>query len=130
MLIGAADAIGLLVALVTAVVCTTSPWLSATVDARVPGLSVLVRALFMANVNWLLDLVSDTAATPVAHCAMRASALLQYLIAQTEDRGPNETLHALADRVALQWGALFTGRTLRAWLASLLDNDLKVPDLN
>jgi hypothetical protein len=58
--------------LVTAVVCCTSPWLGKTVDARVPGLSVLVRALFMANVNWLLDLVSDTAATPVAHCAMLA----------------------------------------------------------
>jgi hypothetical protein len=33
---------------------------------------VLVRALFMANVNWLLDLVSDTSATPVSHCAMLA----------------------------------------------------------
>lgn len=63
---------GAVIPLVTAVVCTTSPWLSATVDARVPGLSVLVRALFMANVNWLLDLVSDTAATPVTHCAMLA----------------------------------------------------------
>ncbi len=63
---------GAVIPLVTAVVCTTSPWLSAAVDARVPGLSVLVRALFMANVNWLLDLVSDTAATPVAHCAMLA----------------------------------------------------------
>ena len=63
---------GAVIPLVTAVVCTVSPWLSAAVDARVPGLSVLVRALFMANVNWLLDLVSDTAATPVAHCAMLA----------------------------------------------------------
>jgi hypothetical protein len=63
---------GAVIPLVTAVVCCTSPWLSATLDARVPGLSVLVRALFMANVNWLLDLVSDTAATPVAHCAMLA----------------------------------------------------------
>ena len=37
-----------------------------------PGLSVLMHALFMANVNSLLDLVSDTVATPVAHCAMLA----------------------------------------------------------
>ena len=63
---------GAIIPLVTVVVCTTSPWLSATVDAHVPGLSVLVRALFMANVNWLLDLVSDTSATPVSHCAMLA----------------------------------------------------------
>lgn len=63
---------GAVIPLVTAVVCTTSPWLSSTADAHVPGLSVLVRALFMANVNWLLDLVSDTAATPVTHCAMLA----------------------------------------------------------
>lgn len=63
---------GAVIPLATAVVCCTSPWLSATLDARVPGLSVLVRALFMATVNWLLDLVSDTAATPVAHCAKLA----------------------------------------------------------
>jgi hypothetical protein len=61
---------GAIIPLVTVVVCITSPWLSATVDARVPGLSVLVRALFMASVNWLLDLVSDTSATPVTHCSM------------------------------------------------------------
>jgi hypothetical protein len=61
---------GVIIPLVSAVVCTTSAWLIGRVDARVPGLSVLVRALFMANVNWLLDLVSDTSATPITHCAM------------------------------------------------------------
>ena len=61
---------GVIIPLVTVVVCTTSAWLTDRVDARVPGLSVLVRALFMANVNWLLDLVSDTSATPITHCAV------------------------------------------------------------
>jgi hypothetical protein len=55
------------------------------------------------------------------------STVLQYLMAQVHDRRPNETLHDLADRVASRWGSRFTGRTLRGWLASFLDNDLKFP---
>lgn len=61
------------------------------------------------------------------HLTLRATAVLQYLMAQVHDRRPNETLHDLADRVASRWGSRFTGRTLRGWLASFLDNDLKFP---
>lgn len=61
---------GLVLPVVAAVVCTASPLLTTALDARVPGLGVLSRALFMATVNWLLDLISDTSATPRAHCAM------------------------------------------------------------
>jgi len=60
----------LVVVVVAAVVCTTSPLLTKALDAHVPGLSVLSKALFMATVNWLLDLIQDTSATPVGHCAM------------------------------------------------------------
>jgi hypothetical protein len=61
---------GLVVPVVAAVVCTASPLMTAAFDAHVPGLGVLSRALFMATVNWLLDLIADTSATPSAHCAM------------------------------------------------------------
>jgi len=61
---------GLVVPVVAAVVCTASPLLTKALDEHVPGLSVLSRALFMATVNWLLDLIADTSATPGAHCAM------------------------------------------------------------
>lgn len=60
----------LVVVVIAAVVCTTSPLQSRALEARVPGLSVLSKALFMATVNWLLDLIQDTSATPAGHCAM------------------------------------------------------------
>jgi hypothetical protein len=60
----------LIVVVVAAFVCTASPLVTKELDARVPGLSVLSSALFMATVNWLLDLIADTSATPGGHCAM------------------------------------------------------------
>jgi hypothetical protein len=61
---------GLVVPVIAAVVCTASPLLTTALDKHVPGLGVLSRALFMATVNWLLDLIADTSATPSTHCAM------------------------------------------------------------
>jgi hypothetical protein len=61
---------GLVVPVVAAVVCTASPLLAKALDARLPGLSVLSQALFMATVNVLLDLIADNSATPSAHSAM------------------------------------------------------------
>ncbi len=61
---------GLVLPVVAALVCCAAPQLAKALDARVPGLSVLSRALFMATVNWLLDLIADTGATPGAHCAL------------------------------------------------------------
>ena len=45
---------GLVVTVFVTVVCITSPLLT-KLDARVPGLSVLSRALFMVTVNSVLD---------------------------------------------------------------------------
>jgi hypothetical protein len=61
---------GIVVPVVAAVVCIASPLLTKELDARVPGLSVLSRALFMATVNSVLDLIQDTSGTPSAHCSM------------------------------------------------------------
>ena len=58
------------VVVTAAVVCTVSPLLSRRLDALAPGLSVLSNALFMATVNWLLDLIENTSATPGGQCAM------------------------------------------------------------
>jgi hypothetical protein len=60
----------LIVVVVAAVVCTASPLVTKKLDEYVLGLSVLSSALFMATVNWLLDLIADTSATPGGHCAM------------------------------------------------------------
>ena len=60
---------GLVVPVFATVVCITSPLLT-KLDARVPGLSVLSRALFMVTVNSVLDLMQDTSGTPSAHCVM------------------------------------------------------------
>lgn len=60
----------LVVVVIAAVVCTVSPRLSKKLDDLAPGLSVLPNALFMATVNWLLDMVQSTSATAGGHCAM------------------------------------------------------------
>jgi hypothetical protein len=81
----------LLVPVVAAVVCTAAPWLTRQLDARVPGLSVLCRALFMATVNWLLDLVQDTSATPGGHCAMLLLLTVVIEVCKSVDPALDET---------------------------------------
>jgi len=78
----------LVVVVIAAVVCSASPLLTRALDAFVPGLSVLSSALFMATVNWLLDLIQDTSATPAGHSAM----LLLLTVAIEVCKGLNPAL--------------------------------------
>ena len=76
---------------VAAVVCIASPWLATKLDARVPGLSVLCRALFMATVNWMLDLIQDTSASPGGHCAMLLLLTVVIEVCKNVDPALDET---------------------------------------
>ena len=98
----------------------TATMLTPIINALEHGISHDIASLLAENPD-------ELSAYEIAHCMLRANALLQYLIAQTEDWRHGESLHDLADRVASRWRKLFTGRTLRAWLSSFLDNDLKFP---
>jgi hypothetical protein len=60
----------LVVVVVAAVVCSCLPLVSAALDAHVSGLSVLSSALFMATVNWVLDLIAGASATAGGQIAM------------------------------------------------------------
>ena len=60
----------LVVVVVAAVVCSCLPLVSAALDAHVPGLSVLSSALFMATVNWVLDLIAGASAMAGGKIAM------------------------------------------------------------
>ena len=82
---------GLVVPVVATVVCIASPWLATALDARVPGLSVLCRALFMATINWMLDLIDDTSATAVGHCAMLLLLIVVIEVCKSVDPALDET---------------------------------------
>ena len=69
--------------------------LTPILDALNHGVSADIGSL-------LAEGADELSSYEIAHGSLRASALLQYLIAQTEDRRLNETLYALADRIALR----------------------------
>jgi hypothetical protein len=91
---------GLVVPVVAVVVCIASPLLTKELDARVPGLSVLSRALFMATVNSVLDLIQDTSGTPSAHCAMLLLLTVVMEVCKSVDQTLNETQSYAIYRVA------------------------------
>ena len=81
----------LVVVVVSAVVCAASPLLAKELEARVAGLSVLSSALFMATVNWLLDLTEDTSATAGGHCAMLLLLTVVLEVGKSVDPALGET---------------------------------------
>lgn len=91
---------GIVVPVFAAVVCTASPLLTKELDARVPGLSVLSRALFMATVNSVLDLIQDTSGTPSTHCAMLLLLTVVMEVCKNVDPTLNETQSYAIYRVA------------------------------
>jgi hypothetical protein len=91
---------GLVVPAFAAVVCIASPLLTKELDARVPGLSVLSRALFMATVNSVLDLIQDTSGTPSAHCAMLLLLTVVMEVCKSVDPTLDETQSYAIYRVA------------------------------
>lgn len=91
---------GIVVPVFAAVVSTASPLLTKELDARVPGLSVLSRALFMATVNSVLDLIQDTSGTPSTHCAMLLLLTVVMEVCKNVDPTLNETQSYAIYRVA------------------------------
>jgi hypothetical protein len=91
---------GLVVPVIAAVVCIASPLLTKELDTHVPGLSVLSRALFMATVNAVLDLIQDTSGTPSTHCAMLLLLTVVMEVCKSVDPTLNETQSYAIYRVA------------------------------
>lgn len=110
---------GLVVPIIAAVVCSASPWLSRELDARVPGLSVLCRALFMATVNWLLDLIADTAATPAAHCAMLLLLTVVIEVCKSVDPALDETQAYAIYRVTAVLAAYLRRLRVDTWIVAV-----------
>ena len=109
----------LVVPVVAAVVCSASPWLSRELDARVPGLSVLCRALFMATVNWLLDLIADTSATPAAHCAMLLLLTVVIEVCKSVDPALDETQAYAIYRVTAVLAAYLRRLRVDSWIVAV-----------
>ena len=91
---------GLVIPIVAAVVCIASPLLTKELDHHVPGLSVLSRALFMATVNSVLDLIQDTMGTPITHCAMLLLVTVVMEVCKSVHPTLNETQSYAIYRVA------------------------------
>lgn len=117
---------GLVVPIIAAVVCSASPWLSRELDARVPGLSVLCRALFMATVNWLLDLVADTAATPAAHCALLLLLTVAIEVCKSVDPALDETQAYAIYRVTVVLAAYMRRLRVDTWIVAVSSTFLLV----
>ena len=109
----------LLAPVVTAVVCIASPWLATKLDARVPGLSVLCRALFMATVNWMLDLIQDTSATPGGHCAMLLLLTVVMEVCKSVDPALDETQAYAIYRVTAVLTAYLRRMRVESWLVTV-----------
>lgn len=109
----------LVVPVVAAVVCCAAPWLSQELDARVPGLSVLCRALFMANVNWLLDLIADTSATPATHCAMLLLLTVAIEVCKSVDPALDETQAYAIYRVTAVLAAYLRRLRVDLWIVAV-----------
>jgi hypothetical protein len=109
----------LVVSVVSAVVCCAAPWLSQELDVRVPGLSVLCRALFMANVNWLLDLIADTSATPATHCAMLLLLTVVIEVCKSVDPALDETQAYAIYRVTAVLTAYLRRMRVESWLVTV-----------
>ncbi len=107
------------VPIVAAVVCTASPWLSRELDARVPGLSVLCRALFMATVNLLLDLVQDTSATPSTHCAMLLLLTVVIEVCKSIDPALDETQGYAIYRITAVLAAYLRRLRVDSWIVAV-----------
>lgn len=110
---------GLVVPIIAAVVCSASPWLSRELDARVPGLSVLCRALFMATVNWLLDLIADMTATPAAHCAMLLLLTVAIEVCKSVDPALDETQAYAIYRVTAVLAAYLRRLRVDTWIVAV-----------
>jgi hypothetical protein len=91
---------GLVVPVVAAFVCISSPLLTKELDTCVSGLSVLSRALFMATMNSVLDLIQDTSGTPSTHCAMLLLLIVVMEVCKRVDPTLNETQSYAIYRVA------------------------------
>ena len=109
----------LVVPVVAAVVCCAAPWLSRELDARVPGLSVLCRALFMATVNWLLDLIADTSATPATHCAMLLLLTVVIEVCKSVDPALDETQAYAIYRVTAVLAAYLRRMRVDSWIVAV-----------
>jgi len=95
----------LVVVFVSAVVCAASPLVAQELDARVPGLGVLLSALFMATVNWLLDLIRDTVSSAGQHCAMLLLVAVGIEVCKSVDPALAETQGYAIYRVTAVLGA-------------------------
>jgi hypothetical protein len=61
---------GMLVPCVAFAVLVCAARIRAWVDSVLPGLRVVLDVVYMANVNWVLDLVQDHSPAPLPHIAM------------------------------------------------------------
>jgi hypothetical protein len=102
---------GMLVPCVAFVVLVCAARLRAWVDSAVPGLRVVLDVVYMANVNWVLDLVSDNSPAPLAHIAMLALALCILEVCSVADPSLRETqsyalfkVSSLVFEYLMSWG--------------------------
>lgn len=82
---------GMLVPAVAFVVLVVTARLRAYVDAAVPGLGVVLDVVYMANVNWVLDLVRDNSPAPLAQIAMLALVLCVLEVCSVAEPSLRET---------------------------------------
>jgi len=73
------------------VVLVVTARLRAYVDAAVPGLGVVLDVVYMANVNWVLDLVRDNSPAPLAQIAMLALVLCVLEVCSVAEPSLRET---------------------------------------
>jgi hypothetical protein len=103
---------GMLVPCVALVVLVCSARLRPWVDGLVGGLGVVLDVVYMANVNWVLDLVADSSTAPLQHISLLALLLCILEVCSAVEPSLRETqsyalfkVSSLVFAYFLSWGA-------------------------
>jgi hypothetical protein len=115
----AAEHDALVVVVVAVVVCSFVPFVSAALDARVPGLSVLSSALFMATVNWVLDLITGASGAAGGQCAMLLLVVVAMEVCKRVDSALEETQGYVIYQVSAVLAAFLRRVRVDAWVVAV-----------
>ena len=103
---------GMLVPCVAFVLLVCSARLRPWVDGLVGGLGVVLDVVYMANVNWVLDLAADNSTAPLQHIALLALLLCILEVCSAVEPSLRETqsyalfkVSSLVFAYLLSWGA-------------------------
>ena len=103
---------GMLVPCVAFVVLVCSARLRPWVDGGVGGLGVVLDVVYMANVNWMLDLVADNSTLPLQHISLLALLLCILEMCSAVEPSLRETqsyalfkVSSLVFAYFMSWGA-------------------------